>query len=193
MNRIVSVLLASLGIAIAAVPPASRDTIPAGTIIRVRTNQTIDATSAAQGVFAGVVAENVTNPGGRVLIPKGSSAELAVSSVSKHELALELMSITVGGRRYTVASSEETIHSAKKPGVGKNKRTAKYLGGGAAAGTVIGAIAGGGTGALIGGLLGGGAGAGVQTLTRGKSVHVPAESLITFRLEQGLIVPASRR
>lgn len=194
MNRIVSILLASLGIAIAAVPPASRDTIPVGTIIRVRTNQTIDETSAAaQRVFAGVVAENVTNASGRVVIPKGSSAELAVIGVSKHELALDLMSITVGGRRYTVASSAETIHSAKKPGVGKNKRTAKYLGGGAAAGSVIGAIAGGGTGALIGGLLGGGAGAGVQTLTRGKSVHVPAESLITFRLEQGLIVPASRR
>jgi hypothetical protein len=49
-------------------------------------------------------------------------------------------------------------------------------GGGAAAGSVIGAIAGGGAGALVGGLVGGGAGAGAQTLTRGKSVHVPAEN-----------------
>ena len=30
------------------------------------------------------------------------------------------------------------------------------------------------------------AGAGAQTLTRGKSVHVPAESTLTFRLEQPL-------
>jgi hypothetical protein len=52
---------------------------------------------------------------------------------------------------------------------------------------VIGAIAGGGTGALVGGLVGAGAGAGAQTLTRGKSVHVPAESMLTFRLEQPLI------
>jgi len=56
----------------------------------------------------------------------------------------------------------------------------------AAAGSVIGAIAGGGAGALVGGLVGGGAGAGAQTLTRGKSVHAPAESTFTFRLEQPL-------
>jgi hypothetical protein len=193
MNRIIPILLASLGITIAAIPPASNDTIPAGTIIRVRTNESIDASNAAARVFTGVVAQNVTNRSGRVIIPQGSRAELAVRGVSKHQLALDLQSITVAGRRYTVASSTETVNGTQKPGVGKNKRTAKYLGGGAAAGTVIGAIAGGGTGALVGGLLGGGAGAGVQTLTRGKKVHVPAESVLTFRLEQGLFVPARGR
>jgi hypothetical protein len=188
MNRTVGILIASVGLAVAAVPQANRGTISAGTIIRVRTNETIDARNAAPGrLFTGVVAENVTNRSGGVVIPKGSIAELAVRGVSKHELALDLASITAGGRRYTVSSSQETIHGTKKAGIGKNKRTAKFLGGGAAAGSVIGAIAGGGTGALIGGLVGGGAGAGVQTLTRGKSVHVPAESLLTFRLERPLM------
>jgi hypothetical protein len=165
----------------------NRGTIPAGTVIRVRTNETIDANNAAPGqMFTGVVAENATDRHGKVVIPKGSPAELAVRGVSKKQLSLDLATVTARGRTYAVASSPDTIYGTKKPGVGKNKRTAKFIGGGAAAGSVIGAIAGGGAGALVGGLVGGGAGAGAQTLTRGKSVHVPAESTLTFRLERPL-------
>jgi hypothetical protein len=186
MNRIV-ILIASLGLAAAAVPHSRTDTIPAGTIIRVRTNEKIDASNATPGrVFAGMVSENVTDKRGSVVIPRGSTAELAVTEISKHHIVLDLQSVTAGGRRYAVLSNQQTIQSTKKPGIGKNKRTAKFLGGGAAGGSVIGAIAGGGTGALIGGLVGAGAGAGAQTLTRDKSVRVPAESVLTFRLERPL-------
>jgi hypothetical protein len=181
-------LIPSLVWTAAAITPPHRETIPAGTVIRVRTNETIDSHNAAVGrVFPGVVAEDSHDSSGRVVIPKGSPAELSVRSVSKHELAVDLVAITTRGRRYAVLSTEETVHGTKKPGVGKNKRTAKFIGIGAGAGTVIGAIAGGGTGALVGGLVGGGTGAGVQTLTRGKSLHVPAESMLTFRLERPLV------
>ena len=60
-------------------------------------------------------------------------------------------------------------------------------------GAIIGAIAGGGKGAAIGGGVGAAAGAGAQVLTRGKSVNVPAESLVTFRLEQPLQTGAADR
>jgi hypothetical protein len=72
--------------------------------------------------------------------------------------------------------------------VGANKRTAKYAGGGAIIGSIIGAIAGGGKGAAIGALAGGGAGAIGQTVTRGRQVSVPAESMLTFRLDRSLRV-----
>jgi hypothetical protein len=55
-------------------------------------------------------------------------------------------------------------------------------------GTIIGAIAGGGKGAAIGAAAGAAAGAGTQTITRGRDVKVPAESLITFRLDRPLTV-----
>jgi hypothetical protein len=189
MNRTMMILIASFGLVVPAVPQMhpSPGPIPAGTVIRVRTNEMIDTDNAANGrMFRGVVTEDATDRHGNVVIPRGSPADLAVREVSKHQLSLDLAAVTARGRTYAVTSSSETVYGGKKPGIGKNKRTAKFLGGGAAAGSVIGAIAGGGTGALVGGLVGAGAGAGAQTLTRGKSVHVPAESMLTFRLEQPL-------
>jgi hypothetical protein len=188
MKRTIAILLASLGVALGAPPQANMGIIPAGTVIRVRTNETIDSSNAATGrVFMGVLEDSARDRHGMVVIPKGSPAELVVTNVSKHELSVDLASVSAGNRTYAVLSSQETIHGTQKPGVGKNKRTAKFLGIGGAAGSVVGAIAGGGAGALIGGFVGAGGGAAAQTLTRGKSVHIPAESLLTFRLEQPLI------
>jgi hypothetical protein len=69
-------------------------------------------------------------------------------------------------------------------GIGKNKRTAETVGGGAALGTIIGAIAGGAKGAAIGVLVGGAGGAGVEVLNSGRDVRVPAETLLNFRLDR---------
>jgi hypothetical protein len=99
---------------------------------------------------------------------------------------LALRSLTVNGHKYTVASNAVAKNGGGKEGVGKNKRTAKYVGGGALAGTLIGAIAGGGKGAAIGALAGGAAGAGAQTLTKGKEINIPAETPMTFKLNQDL-------
>jgi hypothetical protein len=70
-----------------------------------------------------------------------------------------------------------------KQGVGTNKRTGVFTGGGAALGGIIGAIAGGGKGAAIGALSGAGAGVATQGLTRGKGAKIPSETLLSFRLE----------
>src|SRR5262249_30757598 len=64
--------------------------------------------------------------------------------------------------------------------------TGRYVGGGAILGAIIGAIAGGGKGAAIGAGAGAAAGAGAQVLTRGRSVAIPSESLLTFNLQQPL-------
>jgi hypothetical protein len=58
------------------------------------------------------------------------------------------------------------------------------VGGGAVLGTLIGAIAGGGKGAAIGAAVGAAGGATAQVLTRGEEIRVPAESVLTFRLDQ---------
>jgi len=73
-----------------------------------------------------------------------------------------------------------------------NKRTGMYVGGGALAGTLVGALAGGGKGAAIGAVAGGAAGAGVQVLTKGSQVKIPAETLLQFKLNQDLQLAANQ-
>ena len=181
-------IAASLGLLISAsaqnYPNGNQfDSIPAGTQVRVRTNQTIDVRDRANGqIYTGTVDRDVTSQNGTVIIPRGSAAELIVNNAGNNDLSVDLESVTVNGRRYMVAA--EAYDKARGDGLGKNKRTGEFVGGGAALGAIIGAIAGGGKGAAIGAAAGGGAGAGTQILTRGRNVNVPAESVLTFRLEQ---------
>ncbi len=180
-------------LAVATLAGAQVRTIGAGTSIAVRTNEAIDAKKSDGRVYAGVVDEDVRDASGNVAIAKGSNAELIVRKASNKDLTLDLESITSNGQRYAVTADESRLSSEQKDSVGANKRTAEYLGGGAAIGAIIGAIAGGGKGAAIGAAVGAGAGAGTQVLTRGKAVKVPVESLLTFRLEQPLAVGTADR
>lgn len=188
-----AVLLLALGSS--AVLMAQRSaSIPSGTQITVRTDTAIKAdadTTNGTRMYSGTVSDDVMDDQGNVLIPRGSPAQLAAIKDSGSNLTLDLRSITVRGRRYTVEAGDVAAPGTKNGGIGKNKRTGEYVGGGAVAGTIIGAIAGGGKGAAIGALAGGAAGAGAQVLTRGKKLNVPAETNLKFRLEEALTLQRS--
>ena len=166
-------------------------TVPAGTEIAIRTNDTINSETAREGeTFSAMVAEDVRDAGGRVIIPRGSDARLMIREFDRggaagtRELELDLESVRVNGRSYYVGASTQA--GSEKSGLGANKRTATMTGGGAALGAIIGAIAGGGKGAAIGAITGAGAGAAAQVMTRGDKVTVPAESVLTFRLQNSV-------
>jgi hypothetical protein len=163
----------------------SGGTIEAGTVVPVRTNEEINVTKGDGRVFSGVVDQDVRDTRGQVALPRGTYVELLVRSISDDESVLDLESVSVNGRRLGV-QAESAVSAERREGIGANSRTGKYVGGGAVIGAIIGAIVDGGEGALIGGGIGAAAGAGTQVLTRGKSVKVPSESLVTFRLEQAL-------
>jgi hypothetical protein len=164
-------------------------TIPAGTTIEVRNNQTISSEAAAPGqTYSAVVVRNVTDTAGRVAIPHGAGATLVIHEARRQgemqgrsELVFDVGSVNVDGRTYRLETSD--FVEKGKEGLGENRRTGKFLGGGAALGGIIGAIAGGGKGAAIGALSGAGAGVATQGLTRGHAVRVPAETVMAFRLE----------
>ncbi len=105
-------------------------------------------------------------------------------------LVLDVDSITVAGTRYLVTTGN--VNEKGRQGLGANKRTAEMVGGGAAIGTLIGALLGHGKGALIGAGVGAAAGAGSEVLTKGKSVKVPAETLLNFKLEKDLVLQPAR-
>jgi hypothetical protein len=171
--------------------------VPAGTELVVRTVERIDSRNAgADQIFSAIVEDQVTDASGRVIIPANSSAQLMIRQMSSGgatgspEMALDVQSITVRGRKYQVSTTDLTQNS--DTGIGKNKRTAETIGGGAAIGTIIGAIAGGAKGAAIGVLVGAAGGAGVQVLTRGRDVQVPAETVLTFRLDKPVTLRAAQ-
>jgi len=168
--------------------------LPAGTQLSVRTEETIDSSKAAEGqTFASLVTRDIHDAAGAVVIPRGSNAQIVIRSASeggkirgKADLVLDLASVSIDGRRYRLSTVD--LVKKGKDGIGANKRTAEYSGGGAAIGAIIGAIAGGGKGAAIGAGAGAGAGAVGQVLTKGGSIKVPVESVLTFQLDRALRV-----
>jgi outer membrane lipoprotein SlyB len=103
---------------------------------------------------------------------------------------LDLQSISVEGQAYRVSTTD--LQRSGKQGLGANKRTAQYTGGGAALGAIIGAIAGGGKGAAIGAGAGAGAGAATQVITKGSSIKVPVETVLTFELDKPVEIVQAR-
>jgi hypothetical protein len=164
--------------------------VPADTKISVRADETINSASAAEGqTYAADVTEDVLDGNGDVVIPHGSNARIIIRSASKggrirgaSDLVLDLQSVSVEGQEYLVSTTD--LQQTGKQGLGANRRTAEYAGGAAAVGAIIGAIAGGGKGAAIGAGAGAGGGALTQVLTKGGTIKVPAETVLTFQLDK---------
>jgi len=180
----------------AAITTKTYDLAP-GTEVPVRCEETIDSAQAAQGqAYAAEVTKDVLDASGDVVIPAGANAQIVIRSSAKggrirgsSNLVLDLASVSVGGRMYQLSTADMVRQG--KQGMGANRRTAEYSGGGAAIGAIIGAIAGHGKGAALGAVSGAGAGAITQIATKGSSIKVPVETVLTFRLDQPLRVVAA--
>ena len=186
-------------------PLVAQSVIASGTEIAVRSDQAITADSKAVGkTYLGTVNADVLDKNGKVAIPHGSRAQLVVvkatdqnmvtKAIDKNAVTLGLGSVSLNNHRLLLNtnSSNATTQQSGGSGFGMNKRTGMYVGGGALAGTLVGALAGGGKGAAIGAVAGGAAGAGVQVLTKGSQVKIPAETLLQFKLNQDLQLAANQ-
>ncbi|HYN15070.1 MAG TPA: hypothetical protein VES66_04680 [Terriglobales bacterium] len=159
-------------------------TLPEGTVLTVRLNQTVSSKNNNAGDRFTATVEAPVEVGGKVVIPKGSTVTGTVTeakALGKIKgaaiLRLVLDSVTVKDSKYDIQTTA-VARSLK----GKGKRTAEFGGGGAAAGAVIGALAGGGKGAAIGALVGGGAGFAGGAFTGNKDIVLPAETMLSFKL-----------
>jgi hypothetical protein len=172
--------------------------LPVGTEIPVRNEETIDSRRAVEGqLFAAEMVRDVKDADGAVVVPRGANVQIVIKSSARgghfhgtSDLVLDLQSVSIDGQQYRLDTSN--IVDKGHSGLGGNKRTGEFVGGGAAIGAIIGAIAGGGKGAAIGGGSGAGAGALTEVLTKGGSIRVPAETILTFRLDGPLRVVEAR-
>ncbi len=172
----------------AAAPTRAAVIVPAQTEFTVRTITSLNSGENKDGDTWEGTLESPVVVDGREVIPKGADVTGSVTRAvpsgrlgGRAELALTLTGVKVGGRRYTVTTSEV----AQKEG-SKTTRDVLLIGGGAGAGAAIGAIAGGGKGAAIGSAIGAIAGTGGAAATGKRDIKYPPESVLRFRLQQDL-------
>lgn len=181
--------------------------VKAGEILRVRMNQTISSESARVGdQFSTTVVEPVY-AGGVEVIPAGSvvtgrvttvdraSRKSKAGSIGVHFIAVRLptgITRTINAD-LTDASGDEvnSDDEGEVSGRSATKRNVVFIGGGAATGALIGAIAGGGKGAGIGALIGGGLGTAGALFSKGHEAVVKSGTEFGVVLNQTLALPAA--
>ncbi|HEY2934161.1 MAG TPA: hypothetical protein VGK99_20670 [Acidobacteriota bacterium] len=168
--------------------------VPAGTAIRVSLDHSVSSASSREGdAFSATVADPVVVDG-KTVIPSGARAQGMLTGaqrsgrLSGHAyVGLTLTSVEIDGRTYDLnTTSVSRINKG-----GHTKRNWGWIGGGAAGGALIGALAGGGKGALIGGPIGAGGGLAVAAITGKKSTGFSAGQELSFRLTEPIKVRAS--
>ena len=164
----------------AEIASAQNVTIPAKTVVRVRTSTVIDSRKADDNELYAAELDQALVVNRRTVAPKGAPAALVVVDTKgagvggRASLTLSLAWVEIDGRRVPVQTTEVTDESDSQKG-----KTIKGGLVGGAIGAAVGGIVGGGSGAAKGAAIGGGAGVGVAILS-GQRVQLPAESLLRF-------------
>ena len=160
-------------------------TIPAGTVLRIRTNDFLSSDHNQVGdQFTAVLDEPIVVNGwvvarrGQTLIGKVMAAQKAGRVKGVSQLGLELTDLTVvDGRQLPILTE-----LWKGSGGTSHGQDAATIAGTTGLGAAIGAAADWGRGAAIGAGVGAAAGIGAVLLTRGRPTVVPPEAPLTFRL-----------
>ena len=175
--------------------PASL-TLPAGTIVQIRTNEWLSTDRNLPGDgFHATLAQPVVAVGGWVVAQRGQNVLGRVSMSQKanssnhnqSQLGLTLSEMTfVDGQLLPVETQFVQNSAPSDPG-----RNVGIVGSTTGAGAIIGAIAGGGTGAAVGAGVGAIAGLGIIT-THGRPTMIPPETLLTFQLKSPVTVSTEK-
>jgi hypothetical protein len=166
-----------------------RITVPGGTALTVRINETITTTRNRPGDrFDGVLTAPLVSQG-RTIAPAGTTVhgtvrEAAASGrlAGRAVLAVELTDIDIHRRHVPIETGHRTVTSTSH-----KKRNWAWIGGGAGGGALIGGLVSG-TGAAIGAGAGAAAGLTTAAISGRKQVRIPAETVLTFRLVRPLTV-----
>ena len=164
--------------------------VPAGTQVVVRLIDPVNSETDRLGQTYRASIDEAVIVSGQTVVPRGADAVASLIDAQKSgklegrtALTLDLRSVTVNGRAVDVTTTGVSQESGSR-----GERSAKVIGGTAALGAIIGAIAGGGKGAAIGAGSGAGVGTAAQVLTSGQKVKVPAETRLTFTLQNPMVL-----
>src|SRR5438445_27747 len=156
--------------------------IPSGTTIRIRMIDKLSSEESAMGDVFHATLDEPINVNGKDVYPRGADVTGRVADVHKTgrlsepgELDLVLNTVSSGN-----LTSYLHVDPMVIKGESHTKSNATKIGGGAALGAIIGAIAGGGKGAAIGTVAGGAAGTGAAAATGKKPALVESEAALSF-------------
>lgn len=154
------------------------DAIPAGTRVQVRIGNSLSSGTATSGqAFDGTVATDVV-VNGKTIITAGTPVKGKVTNAKSSGRLHAPGILTV--RLTAVGDQAVTSSAVSRQGKGHTKSNVTKIGGGTAAGAVIGALAGGGKGAAICAGVGAAAGTGVAAATGKMEAVIPAEAVLSF-------------
>ncbi len=158
--------------------------IPVGTVLTVNLGEALGSKLSQPGqTFSATLAQPVT-VGGETVLAKGATASGTV--VDAKPLGRFKGGALLQLKLNSVADIPVETSSVVRTATGKGKRSATMIGGGAGLGALIGGLAGGGKGAAIGAVAGAGAGTAGTAYTGNKEITLPAETAVSFKLEQPL-------
>ncbi len=165
-------------------------TLPAGTLLRLRTAEPVSSKRATAGTPVQFTVISDVTYGGALAIPRGATVHGVVTETHQAgqlagnpEFGLQLTSLDLGGRTYPIQSDVFRVKGPNKAGY-----TAGNAIGGAVIGAIIGGIAGRGSGAAIGAGVGAAAGTAASAATHGPGAWIPPEALVTFHLTDPVTV-----
>ena len=166
-------------------------TLEAGTVIPIRLSEKLSTEENYSGDTFRAVLDQPLILNGFIIADKGSKVLGRIVDVRRAgrvegvaDLTLALTQLhTTDGQNVRIETN-----TLLRQGSTSRQRDAAEIGGGAALGAIIGAIAGGGKGAAIGAGAGGAAGTGVALGTRGKPAVVPVETHLTFKLQNPVTI-----
>lgn len=173
-------------------PAAAARSLASGTEISATTSTEISSKTHKEGqTIAARAARDVRDASGRVVIPAGSTVNLTVTSIRESEnksdntgtLTLAASSVEINGQTYNLSGNVTGLATELRDR-GTNVGDVAKVGGGAAAGAVVGRVLGGGSkGAIIGGVIGGAVGAQRANETQDRDVILPAGSTVVITLD----------
>jgi len=167
-------------------------TLPAGTVLRVRLDNSVgsDISRVEDSVRAQLV--NPIVIGGRTVVPAGSAVTGSVTQATRSgrvkgrgRLGLRFNTLAPIGdsQRYRISTG-----TWARTAPGTKKKDAVTIGVPAAGGAIVGGLIGGKKGAAIGAAAAGGTGTAVVLSTRGKEVRLGRGAVLLVRLTEPLAV-----
>ena len=172
-------------------PPPAQLTITPGTFLTIRLNQVLTSDRNHKGdAFSATLAKPII-VNGIVVADRGQTILGAVTEAKKAGLLHGSSSLGLQVTDLTLADGKQTpvqTSLATRSGRGIGGRDAAVIGGTTAVGAGVGAVAAGGTGAAIGAGAGLAAGTLGALLTPGYPTVVYPEQLLTFRVENPIVV-----